>query len=133
VDGASRENKWSREKPGGMGVTEQHSEQVFEETGYDITLLVVNDKQHYCERKVAVGGTRKTLGLFFVPGVDDHFPFSQQCEGEIEAYSWFFVDDLAKLGAGLATISAGLSGGRVRLFQVRSSAFSYVHHIAAHS
>jgi hypothetical protein len=91
---------------------------VFEETGYDITLLAVNDKQHYCERKVAVGATQKTIGLFLVPGVDDRFPFCQQCEGEIESYSWFFIDDLAKMGAGVATISAGQTGGRVRLLQV---------------
>jgi hypothetical protein len=102
-------------RPRGSGVILQ----VLEETGYDIRPLAINDKAHYVHSTIASGGSRKPLGLFIVPGVDEMFPFAQQCEGEIEGFCWFHIDDLARVVVGSATLSAGRGGGRVRLFQVR--------------
>ena len=62
--------------------------QVLEETGYDIRPLAVNATTHFLKRTIVQGTTQKPLGLFLVPGVDEAFPFAQQCEGEIAGYSW---------------------------------------------
>ena len=81
--------------------------------------LAVNAKSHLVQVTVASGDKRKPIGLFLVPGVDEAFPFSQQCEGEIQSYAWFHVDDLANVHAGLSTLCAGAKGAKVKMFQVR--------------
>ena len=95
--------------------------QVFEETGYDMRPLAVNAASHLLQRTIVSGTSRKPLGLFIVPGVDEAFPFQQQCEGEIDSFSWFCIDDLAKVLVGKVTLAAGATGAPVRLFQVRPS------------
>ena len=80
--------------------------------------LAVNDKHHLLQSTVASGGVRKPIGLFIVPGVDESFPFEQQCEGEIQSFAWFHIDDLAKVHAGTTSLTAGARGARAKFFQV---------------
>jgi 8-oxo-dGTP pyrophosphatase MutT (NUDIX family) len=101
--------------------------QVWEETGYDMRPRAVNARSHFIQITAASGESRKPIGLYIVPGVDEAFPFEQQCEGEIQSYAWFHVDELAHVHAGLCALAAGAKGAKVRLFQVCAAAAHWSH------
>ena len=91
---------------------------MLEETGYNMRPLAVNNKQHFVQSTIATGSVSKQVGMFLVPGVSEAFAFAPQCEGEIAAFSWFNIDDVARVHAGVCTLHAGVPAARVRFFQV---------------